>query len=319
VHENIKTPNVLNNLGVIYFLQAQPYFYSPLNKLLYPFILDDNSSSIDMSEIVGTKGLTPSSEELAGEAIDLLEKSKDAFTQALKGNKKYIPANMNLAMVHFLLKEEGSLADKLKLIQGLIKDQPSFLPVYYQLEAFTYYLKGDGKKMSDSFKKAIKLKDNSALLNNEYLTQTTSNTNEAMGMLKWPVDTSEQIFGKKVNDFFKSYRSSQDTRLDPYHQKFILWTQKKEGGTIYTFRSQFSQTIYRDVMFFEVEDENYTTSGGIQLKSSADKVQKIYGNPFFKNVSANTDQYLYPSQSMIISVNHDSQLVTGIMYYGMKK
>jgi tetratricopeptide (TPR) repeat protein len=272
-----------------------------------------------MSEIVGTKGLTPSSEDLAAEAIDLLEKSKDAFTQALKGNKKYIPANINIAMVHFLLKEEGSLADKLKTIQTLIKDQDSFLSVYYQLEAFGYYLKGDAKKMNDSFKRAIKLKDNSALLNNQYLNNTTSNTDEAMGMLKWPVDTAEKIFGKTVNSFFKDYRSSQDTRLDPYHQKFILWTQKKDGGTIYTFRSLFSQTIYRDVMFFEVEDLNFNTSAGVQLNTHADKVQKIYGNPFFKNVSASTDQYLYPSQSMIITVNHDSQLVTGIMYYGMKK
>ena len=72
-------------------------------------------------------------------------------------------------------------------------------------------------------------------------------------------------------------------------------------------------------MFFEVEDLNFNTSAGVQLNTHADKVQKIYGNPFFKNVSASTDQYLYPSQSMIITVNHDSQLVTGIMYYGMKK
>ncbi len=319
VHENIKTPNVLNNLGVIYFLQAQPYFYEPLNKLLYPLVIDDNASAMDMSEIVGTKGLTPSIGELGPEAIDLLEKSKDAFTQALKSNKNYVPANINIGLTHFLLKEEGSLSDKLKFIQNLIKEQETFLPVYYQLEAFSYYLKGDAKKMTDSFKKAIKLKDNSAVLNNETLTKATSHTDEMMSPLKWPVDTTEKIFGKKVNDFFKGYKSAQEARLDPYHAKFILWTDKKTGGSLYVFRSQFSQTIYRDVLFFEVEEADFSTSHGIQLSSSAEEVQKLYGNPYFKNISASNDQYLYPSQSLIITIDHSSQLVIGIMYYGMKK
>ncbi len=319
VHENIKTPNVLNNLGVIYFLQAQPYFYEPLNKLLYPLIIDENASSIDMSEIVGTKGLTPSTQELATEAIQLLEKSKEAFSLALKSNKSYVPANINIAMVHFMLKEEGALSDKLKIIYSLIADKELFLPIYYQLEAFSYHLKGDIKKRTDAFKKAIKLKDNSAILNNDAMNGANSNMDEAMTSLKWPVDTAEKIFGVRVNDFFASYRSAQETRIDPYHEKFVLWTERKPGGTIFTFRSMFSQTIYRDVFFFEVENETYSTSRGLKLGMTADHLDKIYGSPYFKNTSASSDQYLYPSQSMIITVNHSSQLITGIMYYGKKK
>lgn len=317
VHENIKTPNVLNNLGVIYLLRSQPYCYAPLTKLMYPVILDDDASSMDMST-VGTRG-PENAQELSAEALELLEKSRESFAAALKGNKNYIPANMNIALVHFLLKEEGALADKIKFIQGSVKDQEAFLPVVYQIEAFSYYLKGDTKKMTDSFKKAMKLKDNSAQWNNEVLSKTTSNTNETMSGLKWPVDTNEKIFGKKVNEFFKGYRSAQESRLDPYHQKFILWADKKPEGTIYMVRSLFSQTIYRDMIFFEVENETFSTSAGLKLNESADKLQKIYGNPYFKNISASTDQWLYPSQSMVVTVNHTSQVVTGIMYYGMKK
>src|SRR5687768_8865921 len=112
VHENIKTPNVLNNLGVIYMLRAQPYCYAPLTKLMYPVILDDDASSMDMST-VGTRG-PENAQELSAEALELLEKSRESFAAALKGNKNYIPANMNIALVHFLLKEEGALADKIK-------------------------------------------------------------------------------------------------------------------------------------------------------------------------------------------------------------
>jgi tetratricopeptide (TPR) repeat protein len=319
VHENIKTPNVLNNLGVIYFLQAQPYFYAPINKIMYPLVIDDNASAMDMSEMVGTKGQTPDTRELAAEAIELLEKAKDAFTQALKTNKNYMPANINITMVYFLLNEEGALADKLKFIQTLVKDHESYLAIAYQVEAFGYYLKGDTKKMTEAFKKAIKLKDHIAQWNYEVLTKTKSNTNETLAGIQWPVDTNEKIFGKNVAAFFKGYRSPQETRLDPYHQKFIFWTDKKTEGTIYMFRSLFAQTVYRDMIFFEVENENFETTAGLKLGMQQDNVQKIYGNPYFKNVSASTDQYLYPSQSMIITVNHDSKIVTGIMYYGMKK
>lgn len=319
IHENIKTPNVLNNLGVIYFLQAQPYFYEPLNKLLYPLVIDENSSSMDMSEVVGTKGQTPSNQELAAEAIELLEKARDIFSQALKSNKNYLPANINLSLVHFLLKEEGSLSDKLKTIEALVKNQESFLPVFYQLQAFAYYLKGDTKNMNDCFKKATKLNDNSAQMNQIALSGTTSNLNETMGSLKWPVDTTEKIFGVKVNDFFKTYRSKQETRVDSYSEQFILWTEKKEGGTIYTFRALFSQTVYRDLFFFEVDDNNFSSTKGMRLGNDIKTLEKLYGTPYFKNISASSDQYLYPSHSMILTVNHDSKLVTDIMYYGMKK
>jgi hypothetical protein len=318
VHENVKTPNVLNNLGVIYLLRAQPYLYQPLTKLMYPVILDDDASAMDMST-VGTRGSTPDSQELTAEALELLEKGRESFLAALKGNKNYVPANMNIALVHFIMREEGALADKLKFIQGLVKDQEAFLPVLYQIEAFGYYLKGDNKKMTEAFKKAMKLKDNSAQWNNEVLTKTSSNTDEALAGLKWPVDTNEKIFGKKVNEFFKGYRSTQENRLDPYHQKFILWAEKKTEGTIYMLRSLFSQTIYRDMIFFEVENEAFTTSAGLKLGMTADNLQKIYGNPYTKNISAGSDQWLYPSQSMIVTVNHSSQAVTGMMYYGMKK
>jgi hypothetical protein len=186
------------------------------------------------------------------------------------------------------------------------------------LIAFSYYLKGDTKKMSDAFKKAMKLQDQSAYLNNEVLTKTTSNTNEMMSMVKWPVDTNEKIFGKKVNEFFKSYRPSQENRLDPYHQKFIVWSEKKTEGTIFTFRALFSQTVYRDMFFFEIE-EGYKTSGQVQLGSTVSQVEKAYGNPYFINTSASADQYLYPSQSMIVTIDPVSGTVTGIMYYGTKK
>ena len=319
VHENITTPQVLNNLGVIYFLQAQPYFYEPMNKLMYPVVMDENASAIDMGEIVGIKGLTPSTGQLSQEAIDLLEKSKNILDQAIHSNKNYLPAHLNLALVYMVLKEEGTLADKLKLIAPLLKDQDPFLPIYYQLEAFSYYLKGDGKKMTDAFKKSMKLKDNSAQFNNEILTKTGSNTEEMLNKLKWPVDTTEKIFDKKVTDFFKSYRTTQENRLDPYHQKFICWAEKKTGGTIYTFRSLFSQTVYRDVIFFEVENSDFITTHGLQLGAAVDELLKIYGNPYFKNISASSDQYLYPSQSMVVTADHTSQTVTGIMYYGVKK
>jgi hypothetical protein len=320
VHENIKTPNVLNNLGVLYFLQAQPYFYEPLNRLMYPAVLDDQPLAVDMSEMVGTKGLTPMQGELGPEAQDLLERAKEAFTQALKTNKAYLPANLNICLVHFLFKEQGSLTDKLTYIKGLnIEMDDATTSVYHQLEGFGYYLQGDAKKMSDAFKKSIKLKNTTAQLNNDVLTNSHSHTGEMLSTLKWPVDTAEKIFGKKVNDFFKSFRSSQETRLDPYHQKFILWTDQKPEGSIYTFRSQFSQTIYRDVLFFEVEDAGFSTSHGLKLGSSVNELEGMYGNPYYKNISASTDQYLYPSQCMVVTVERGSNKVNGIMYYGMRK
>jgi len=320
VHENIKTPNVLNNLGVIYFLQAQPMFYEPMNNLMYPVILDFDASSMNMNEMVGTKGLTPTSGDLSAEALDLLERSRDAFTQSLKINKKYYSAHFNIALVHFVLKEEGSLADKIKYIKGLSTDfdGPTAL-VLHQLEAFDYYLKGDAKKMTDAFKKAIKRGNLSAQSNHDILSKKASNTNDSPSPLKWTVDSTEKIFGKNVNEFFKSFKSSQETRLDPYTEKFILWTDKKTEGSIYTFRSQFSQTVYRDMLFFEVEDANFETSHGLKLNSSENDVIKVYGNPFYKNSSYNGYQYLYPSQSMIVTVDYNANTVTGIMYYGMKK
>jgi hypothetical protein len=140
-----------------------------------------------------------------------------------------------------------------------------------------------------------------------------------LSTLKWPVDTAEKIFGKKVNEFFKTFRSAQETRLDPYHQKFILWTDQKPEGPIYTLRSQFSQTIYRDVLFFEVTDPNFSTSHGIQLGSPVADLEQIYGNPYYKNISPATNQYLYPSQSMIVTVERSTNTVNGIMYYGVRK
>ncbi len=319
VHENIKTPNILNNLGVIYFLSAQIYLYEPINKLMYPLVMDDDASAMDMSDCIGTRGTTPSSQELAAEALELLEKSKEAFTSALKGNKNYLPANINIALVHFLLKEEGALADKIKFLQNSIKEGDAYLPVFFQIEALSYYLKGDTKKMTESFKKAIKLKDNTAQWNNETLTKTKSSLNETMSGTQWPTDTNEKIFGKKVTDFFKSYRSAQETRVDPYHQKFIFWTEKKTEGTIYMFRSLASQTVFRDMIFFEAESADYSTTAGLKLGMSMNEAIKIYGNPYTKNISSGTYQLLYPSQQMIVTVNQQNNVVTGIMYYGMKK
>lgn len=320
VHENIKTPNVLNNLGVIYFLQAQPSFYEPMNKLMYPMVLDIDVSSMDMSEIIGTKGLTPNDGELSKEALDLLERAKNAFNQALMTNKKYLAANMNIAMVHFILKEEGALSDRIKLIKELeLNVSAPTYSIYQQVQAFYYYLKGDEKKMKNAFKNSIGKGELSSQWNSEVLTKTASNTNETWSRTKWTVDTTEMIFGKKVNEFFKTFKSSQETRLDPYTEKFILWTDKKETGNIYTFRSQFSQTVYRDMMFFEADAPDFETSRGLKLNSPAADLEKMYGTPYYTNITSNSLQYLYPSQNMIVTVEYKTFTVIGITYYGVKK
>jgi hypothetical protein len=320
LHENIQTPNILNNLGVLYFLKAQPGFYDPMNKIMYPVVMDLDASAMDMTEMVGIKGLNPSSGEMSAETIDLLERSKDAFEQALKSNKQYVPAHLNIAMVHFVLKEEGSMSDKIKFIKSLnIESNGPMASLVDQIEAFDHYLKGDAKKMTDAFKKAINKGDVSAKFNQDLLAKKGERNIENPEIIKWSIDTSEMIFGKKVGDFFSSYRSSQERRLDPYNEKFILWTDKKPEGCIYTFRSQESQTVFRDLVFFEVEDEMFFTSRGIRLTSFIEELEKVYGNPFYINHTYNGYQYLYPSQSMIVTVDVSTNRVVGIMYYGVKK
>ena len=111
----------------------------------------------------------------------------------------------------------------------------------------------------------------------------------------------------------------QEIRLDPYNQKFIMWTDQRESGSIYTFRSQFSQTVYRDLIFFDVEDAGFESSKGLKLNTKGGEVTKMYGMPFNVHYSYNTYQYLYPSQSMIVSISYSTNTVTGIMYYGIKK
>lgn len=318
-HENVRTPAVLNNLGVIYFLKAQPYFYEPLNKLLYPLIIDDNASSLDMSEIVGTKGVTPTTQTLAQEAIDLLEKARDMFNQSLKTNKNYLPANFNICLVNFVLREEGTMADRLKLLETIAPNANDFKTIFYQLEAFSYYWKGDKKKMNAALSKAMKFNDASSIINYNVLNNIESDAGSLHHPLKWPVDTFEKIFNVRVIEYFKSYTSAKESRIDPYHEKFILWTDTKPDGIIYTFRSNFSQTVFRDVMFYEINSSGFKTSRGLMLGMSANDVKGIYGEPYFKNIAAISDQYLYPSQNMIITVNHTTQKITGIMYYGIKK
>lgn len=319
VHENVRTPAILNNLGVIYFLQAQPYFYEPLNKIFYPLIIDDNASALDMSEIVGTKGVTPTSQTLAQEAIDLLEKAKDMFNQAVKSNKNYLPANFNICLVNFVLREEGTMADRIKLLENLTPSAKDFAPILYQLEALSYYWKGDKKKMNAAFQKAMKLNDNTAIINHALMNNIDAEVKGLSHPLKWPVDTFEKIFNVRVMEYFKNYTSAKETRVDPYHEKFILWTEKKSDGIIYTFRSLFSQTVYRDVMFYEIDSYSFKSSRGLMLGMLANDLKGIYGEPYFINISAISDQYLYPSQNMIVTVNHTTQKISGIMYYGIKK
>ncbi len=322
IHENVKTPGILNNLGVIYFLQAQPYFYESVNKLMYPLIIDESTSAIDMAEVVGSKGVTSPNLVLAPEAIELLEKAKSLFNEVLKDNRDYLPAVNNISLVHFILNEEGSLSDRIKQMQKLVKTNSAFGPNCYQLSALAYYLKGDKKKMTDYFKKAMKLDDNTAILNNDFLNKSTSHLNESMTPLQWPVDTFEKIFGLRVNEFFKKYRPAQQEkgRVDHYNDKiFTLWVEAMEDGNIYTFRSSFSQIIYRDLYFYEIVSGTARTSRGLKLGMTSNDLTGIYGSPYFKNVSASAEQYLYPSQFMIVTVNQNSQLVTGITYYGSIK
>lgn len=316
VHENIKTPNVLNNLGVLYFLAAQAYFYEPVNRLMYPLVMDDNASAMDMSE--GVRGVTPSNQELPDEAVELLEKSREAFASALKGNKNYLPSNINMAFVHFILKEQGALADKIQYLQPLVNEQQIFLPVLYQIDALRYYLKGDAKKMTESFKKAIKLNDKTAERNHLLLSKTKTNLDETMELVKWPSDTTEKLYGKKVIDYFNGFRSKKENRVDPYHQKFILWSDKNEDGIIYTFRNQILNTIYKDLLFFEITSLQFSTSKGLQLGMKAEEVEKKYGNQYTKSISSGSVQLLYPSQQMIVTIDHATGNVAGITYYGIK-
>lgn len=301
IDEKFTSREIFNNLGVTHLLLAIGMLDKEENPYVYPVMLDDDSRLHDALESnAGTKGgLGFAGEQEFNLHLDEAEKY---FNHAKELDKNYLPAYINLACVSELRKEYDD-ADYMagKALKAATEKGNAKMTAYAtEIQAIILAHRGETKEAEKKFEAAKKA--------GSLLSETNLALLKGIKPEVKPVKLSIQPPKEELVDNKSLYEILNETEFYPENLYKLRGESRiikveKENADLYVIECTDADCPYNNIVFHQTQPGyDKSTSRGIRIGDSLQKMSEAYGKADRIMPSGSSDYYVFKGSTIIFRI-----------------
>lgn len=307
---HIQTKEMLNNAAVAELLSALQYADEAKSAFSYPFMLETKSILYDAQS---QRGL--STEDSAALLEEKLERAETFLKQAIKQDKNFYPAFINLCILHLLAGNYGSANDAVSAAEKAANFHQQTLWQISELHGLIAAMQGDDGAMHAAFKNADKAGSPLSKRNNMIAEQVLlhhkideSMINQFMGdsmqtnsFFVDELDTNELILGKTFYQFLNTIKINRANRFDLQNDAAVIFTDTISGMYAYELKPRLPNVRFtKNIFLLAKENDTLQTSKGLHIGSSMKELQKLYGKELLVLSESDADIYVFEKQHLMV-------------------
>lgn len=298
----ILTKEIYNNAAIARIISVMYLQPDSLQYIHYPFMTEAGSIlyKADQSR--------SSAQQLSAEQIafreQLIEEAKILLNAAIKTDKQFYPAYLNLAIANFLTGNYGSASDALLSCKKIMGDAHPLIAAVYEMQALNVYAQ-TGEVNYTLFTLAKDKGSNTSTYHVALCTQKNGsavNNWTAQDIQYYAIDTTEVIDGVSIFKTLDQLTPNRNGRFDLSNEQLILYTDT--GALYHTFyiRANF-KPAYQKLRFLQTKSgATGQTSKGLAIGNTSGQLEKIYGKPNQVSYESLAMVYHYPQQNLLVWV-----------------
>lgn len=318
---NIHAKELYVNMAAGKIMEAVSFTDDVNGSVAFPYMLETGSVLYNST---GTRAYGNISEAYADSMrTALLDEAETACLTALKLDKNFTAASIDLSIVYYLKEKYGSAEDALIAAGRSAAGNKNILWPLHEMQAFIAFGRSDSTAMRKYFMEAEKSGNASAKENFKILSAHLQNKNIAPEQLPSAALTlteennTETINGQPVVTYLTGLQGKKTNRYEYKNGDAILFMDTIGNYITYDLRSRFSNSPITKVrLAASTASSDERTSAGLTLKSSVAELEKLYGKPDAVLAESSASVYYYAPQHMLVWVQDDT--VTKWLYWLVK-
>lgn len=302
--KKIQTKEIYNNAALARVISVLQYYGDSLRLIRFPFMVETGSMLYTADGSRGSEnGMDPETAEMVQARV---QEAEEMLRNAIKLDKNFYPAHINMAIIACLQERYGTAIDELDAAQrSMGKNHPMYWATY-ELQGIIAYLRADERK-EEYFSDAAKSGSPTVQMNR--FTCASEAERKKMDMhfaddVYYATDTTEHIFDKQVFEYLDRMSVNKNGRINITSGACIVYVDTLDNYYAYYLRPQVEPSVNK-VRFIRTKDTcSDKTSKGLHIGSSVDQLKKAYGDPAGIFLTANAEIYSFPAENLLVWVQN---------------
>jgi hypothetical protein len=313
----MQTKEMYNNAAVARMLSVLPMYPDSMQDLRLPFMIETGSILYRTDRSRSATGETDP--VLVDSMLATMEEAFAQLTSAVKLDKQFYPAWMNLAILHFMRGEYGSATDAL---QNASRSMGEGHPLQWsvdEMRALLAYARAEQTTSTQLFASATQKGSPTAQYNFSMLTADAAIVTQlltANRTMPFATDTTEMIDTKPVFDMLDNMSPNRHGRFDLQNEQLVIFSDTSAAYISVFVRANFKPSFNKLRFITSADNNAVTTTKGLHKGDAAQKMTQLYGEPSAILLESRGEIYAYPAQNLFIYLSDGK--VTKWTYWWLK-
>ncbi len=298
----IQTKELYNNSGLTKVLQVLQYFSDSIQQIHFPFMLESKSMLYSNESTRGDA--TENDSQTIALMENNLEEAESLFSNAIKIDKNFYPAYINLAIVSFLKEKYGTASDYLSNASSIMGEKHSLIWAVYEMEAIVEHTKNI-TKMQTLFAEAIDKGSSTAYYNLQLLSHKIDRlgiSQQTKDIAYFTSDTNEYIYAVPAFEYLDKLTANRAGRIDIQNEKAVLYTDTLADYIVYYIRPSTKPAPNKLRFIVSKTSSNLITSTGLKNGLNSGDLEKTYGKPTSIILESEASIWVYPTRNLFVWV-----------------
>ncbi len=300
IAHKIQTKELYNNSGLAKLTGLMPYFDDSISSIRFPFMLETKSLLYNNA---GSRGDQSESDSVMQEIIHAgLEEAEELFLNAIRADRNFFPAHINLAILYILMGKYGAADDELG-VAARLQSENHYAAT--ELSAILAACRKNNDAALSYFDNAKEAGSLTAAYNQQLFFGGGDATGRQTENSYYSTDTTEQFGQRNVFEFLDMLAPNKSYRIDLISEKAALYIDTASDYTVYYIRATIKPSPGKIRFMVLKENAKTTTSKGLRRGDTIVDLQKKYGKPATVILEADAAIWSYPGQNLLVWVEND--------------
>ncbi|HNA57101.1 MAG TPA: M48 family metalloprotease [Chitinophagales bacterium] len=305
IARKMQTKEMYNNAAIARLLSVIPMFPDSLQNLQYPFMVETGSILYKSERSRSANGVTdPVMLDAMNTTID---EANTLLNNAVKLDKQFYPAWMNLAILYYLRGAYGSATDALQNASRSMGANNALLWSVDEMRAIIAAAQDDDAEATQLFSSATTKGSQTATYNYACVYRDASN-----GLIKidntlsaYATDTTEMLNGESIFHFMDNLPPNRAGRFDVQNEELVLFTDTTSEYILTYVRANFKPAYSKLRFISSSENPAVKTSKGLRKGDSLQQLIALYGKPSKIFLTGRGEVYAYPAQNIFVHISDE--------------
>ncbi len=300
----IKTKELNNNMAIGKTIAALQYYTGDYKLIKFPFMLESHSMLYDVSGSRASNEATALgyNEAFEEQVISLLGDAELNLLAAIKMDKTFYPAYINLAIVYVLRQKYGSAQDELKAAMKYMTDNHPQLWAIFEMQGIIGHLQFESELSDNLFSAAVA--HGSTTANYNVVALRNENYAAINEMIFFSTDTTEQMNGIEVFDYLNKLSVNKLGRYNLKNESAVLFMDTLPDYIAFNIKPA-PDGKFSKLKFLVIRPGSVAvTSKGLHMGDSIADLEKLYGDQHTTLAEAEQNIFVFQKQNLMVWVKN---------------